>query len=192
MNKLILASNSPRRVHLLTQMGYKIDKTIAPHIDETAHKHEKPLAYSLRIAKEKALAVLSQVPTEAVVLAGDTTVNIGTKVIGKPENAEQAREILQSLSGRRHRVISSVCVASGDKIRLKSATTIITFKRFSKLEIDHMINSGEWHDKSGAYTILGIAGSLMKQVRGSVTNVVGLPMCETITLLSSFGVQISA
>lgn len=177
---------------MLTQMGYKIDQTIAPHIDETPNKTEKPLAYSIRIAKEKALTVLKQVPKDTVVLAGDTIVNIGTKIIGKPDNENEARRILESLSGKRHRVISSVCAAQVDKIRVKSATTIISFKCFTTAEIDHMIKSNEWQDKSGAYTILGIAGSLMKQVRGSITNVVGLPMCETITLLSSFGIQISS
>ncbi len=186
MKKLILASASPRRVALLKQIGYVPDIICPADIDETPLKKENPVAHVKRLAFEKAKVVHNKYP-EDVVLAGDTIVLVGRQILGKPVDAVEAERFLKKLSGRRHRVISGICILHKDKKVLKVVTTILKFKRLTQAEVDFLIESKEWEDKSGAYMIQGIAGGFVEWINGSVTNVIGLSLYETSNLLRSFG-----
>jgi septum formation protein len=186
MKKLVLASASPRRVALLKQVGYVPDIVCPADIDETPLKNENPISHVKRLAFEKANVVNIKYP-EDVILAGDTIVLVGRQILGKPVDAAEAEKFLKKLSGRRHRVISGICVLYKDKKVLKVVTTILKFKRLSQEEINYMIASKEWEDKSGGYMIQGIAGGFIEWINGSVTNVIGLSLYETGNALRSFG-----
>ena len=180
--KLTLASASPRRREWLARLG------IAPDIDETPLKAELPRAYAQRMAREKAQAVDG---AGNFVLAGDTVVAAGRRILPKAENEATARECLALLSGRRHRVLSAVALAAPDgTIRERLSETQLKFKRLSPAEIDAYITGGEWHGKAGGYAIQGMAEALIPWIQGSHSGVVGLPLYETRALLKAAGFPI--
>ena len=186
---LVLASTSPRRRELLARIGLIPARIAAPEIDETPLKGELPRAYVARLAEAKALAV-DRAPDE-VVLAGDTTVAVGRRILEKPADEADLRRMLGLLSGRRHHVLSGVCVVGADgRPRVRVADTIVAFKSLSAAEIDWYVRSGEGMGKAGGYAIQGKAEVFLRFLSGSHSNVVGLPLFETRVLLSSAGVPL--
>lgn len=184
---LVLASSSPRRLALLAQIGIVPHRIAVPDIDEGERPAELPRPYVLRIATEKALAV----PRAAgeVVLAGDTTVAVGRRILAKPVDEADLRRMLALLSGRRHHCFSAVCVVGDDgKPRTRVSDTIVTFKRLSAAEIDWYVASGEGMGKAGGYAIQGGAEGLVRFLSGSYSGVVGLPLFETRALLEGAGI----
>jgi septum formation protein len=193
--KLILASSSPRRRELLLQIGIVPDRIISPDIDETPRKAENPARYAQRMAAEKARAVKALVYDEpgAIILACDTTVAAGQRIIGPPTQTEQeVADCLALLSGRRHRVHSAVCTIdpSGQE-RVRLSTTIVRFKRLGTAEIEAYIACGEGMGKAGGYAIQGRAAGFVAQLAGSYSGVVGLPLFETRALLIAAGLPLS-
>lgn len=185
--KLILASSSPRRLELLASIGITPHQILSPDIDESPLKHEDVLPYVKRIALLKAQVVHKQV-REAYVLAADTVVEIGGKIVLKAENQEEARTILTRLSGRRHRVYTGVCVISPEgKEACRTVLTRVSFKRLSMEELNSFLDSGEWAGRAGAYSIQGECAKFVKFLSGSYSNVVGLPLYETDNLLKGLG-----
>ena len=183
--KLVLASASPRRREWLVRLGIEPDAIIPGDIDETPHAAELPRDYALRMAREKARIVDGG---GAHVLAGDTVVAAGRRILPKAEDEATARDCLQLLSGRRHRVFSAVALAYPDgTIRDKLSETQLKFKRLSSAEIDAYIASGEWEGKAGGYAIQGMAEALIPWIQGSHSGVVGLPLYETRSLLKAAG-----
>ncbi len=178
----ILASASPRRVALLAQLGITPDTIIPADIDETPRKGELPAAYVQRVARGKAEAVARSQP-DAKVLGADTVVAMGRRILPKAEDEATARECLRLLSGRRHRVMTAVCVITGGQYREATATTIVKFARLTPADMDAYIASGEWEGKAGGYAIQGRAGAFIPFISGSHSNVVGLPLAETARLL---------
>lgn len=186
---LVLASTSPRRLELLARIGLTPSRIAAPEIDETPLKGELPRAYVARLARSKALAV-DRAADEAV-LAGDTTVAVGRRILEKPTDEADLRRMLLLLSGRRHHVYSGVCVVGIDgRPRVRVADTIVAFKRLSAAEIDWYVESGEGMGKAGGYAIQGRAEIFVRFLSGSHSNVVGLPLLETRGLLSSAGIPL--
>ena len=182
---LILASASPRRRELLARLGVEPDEIAAADIDETPHKGESPRDYASRVAREKAIAVHA---SDAHVLAGDTVVAVGKRILPKAEDEPTARDCLELLSGRRHRVLSAVALKSPDgKLRERLSETIVRFKRLSQTEINAYLAGGEWHGKAGGYAIQGSAEGLIAWISGSHSGVVGLPLFETRALLKAEG-----
>lgn len=185
--KFILASSSPRRQELLASLSLIPDEIISPQVDETPLKGESPREYVKRVALLKARAVHSQVP-KAYVLAADTIVEMGRKIILKAQNREEATLILKRLSGRRHRVYTGVCILSPEgKEAYKVVLTRLSFKRLTPDELEEYLASGEWEGKAGAYAIQGQASKFVKFISGSYTNVMGLPLYETNCLLKGLG-----
>jgi len=185
--RLILASASPRRLDLLAQLGIRPDAVEAAGVDETARRREPPEALARRLAREKALAVAVR-HHGAFVLAADTVVALGRRVLPKPETEAEARAVLTLLSGRRHRVIGAVCVVDPQgKAHDRASVTAVRFKRLSAAEIALYLASGEWRDKAGGYAIQGLAAAFVAWIGGSYSNVVGLPLHETWTLLEGLG-----
>jgi septum formation protein len=188
--RLILASASPRRVDLLAQIGLSADAIDPADIDETPHKAELPARYAARMAAEKAAVVAARHPG-ALVLAGDTVVACGRRILPKAEDETSARQCLELLSGRRHRVLSAITLIDGaGQARHRLSETIVTFKRLHPTEIDAYIACGEWHGKAGGYAVQGRAAGLIKALSGSPSGVIGLPLYETRTLLLSAGYPI--
>jgi septum formation protein len=186
---LVLASTSPRRRELLARIGVTPTRIASPDIDETPLKGELPRDYVARLARGKALAVARA--ADEVVLAGDTTVAIGRRVLEKPADEADLRRMLGLLSGRRHHVYSGLCVVGTDgKARVRVADTIAAFKVLSAAEIDWYVESGEGMGKAGGYAIQGRAESFVRFLSGSHSNVVGLPLFETRTLLTSAGIPL--
>lgn len=183
--KLILGSGSPRRRELLAQIGVVADDIRPPDINEDPAARELPRPYCARMAREKALAVVAD--AEDIVLSADTTVALGRRILGKPENAGQAAEFLLALSGRRHRVITAVAVRRGDKLWERDVVTTVQMKRLSDVELNAYLASNDWQGKAGGYGIQGPAGALIPWINGSFTAVVGLPLAETATLLTAAG-----
>ena len=181
---LILASASPRRVQLLAQLGITPTAIIPADIDETPHAAETPLAYVARIAQSKARTVAALHPA-ARILSADTVVAVGRRILPKAEDEQTARQCLTLLSGRRHRVMTCVCIidASG-KLRSNTVTTIVRFRHLTPAILADYIASNEWHGKAGGYAIQGKAAAFIPFISGSHSNVVGLPLCETALLLS--------
>ncbi|MDG1286486.1 MAG: Maf family protein [Rickettsiales bacterium] len=175
---LILASASPRRLELLRQVGIEPDEIIPAEIDEAPLKGERPVTYVARMAKEKCAAIQRE---GATVLAADTVVACGSRILGKPENETQAREFLKLLSGRRHRVYTAICVNG----RCKTVLTHVKFKRLSEQEVTDYIASNEWQGKAGGYAIQGRGAAFVPWINGSYSAVVGLPLSETLSLLTS-------
>lgn len=189
MPSLVLASTSPRRRELLARIGLTPARIVAPDIDETPLKGELPRAYVARLATAKALAV-DRAPHE-VVLAGDTTVAVGRRLLEKPADEADLRRMLALLSGRRHHVWSGVCVVGADgRPRTRAVDTIVAFKALSAAEIDAYVASGEGMGKAGGYAIQGRAEAFVRFLSGSHSNVVGLPLFETRNLLTSAGVPL--
>ncbi|WP_102106877.1 Maf family protein [Oceaniglobus roseus] len=183
--RLILGSGSPRRLELLAQLGLTPHEIRAPDIDETPGKGELPRPYCARMAREKAAAV----PLEEgeVLLCADTTVALGRRILGKPEDAGQAAEFLYALSGRRHRVVTAVAVRRGDRLWEREVVTAVKMKRLSDVEVNGYLATNDWRGKAGAYAIQGPAGAFIPWIQGSFTAVVGLPVAETATLLAAAG-----
>ena len=183
--QLILGSGSPRRRELLAQIGIVADDVRPPDIDETPHRSELPRPYCSRMAREKAFAVTAG--ADDIVLSADTTVALGRRILGKPEDAREAASFLAALSGRRHRVITAVAVRRGDAIWERSILSHVKMKRLSDRELSGYIATGDWQGKAGGYGIQGPAGALIPWLSGSFTGVVGLPLAETASLLQSAG-----
>lgn len=183
---LVLASSSPRRRDLLARIGVLPDRIASPAIDETPLKGELPRAYALRLAEAKARAV-AIAPGEAV-LAGDTTIAIGRRILPPAETEAIQRDLLARLSGRRHHALSAVCVIAADgRCRVRLADTIVAFKPLSPAEIDSYVGCGEGLGKAGGYAIQGRAEAFVRFLAGSHSGVVGLPLFETRALLVSAG-----
>ena len=187
--QLILASASPRRLELLARLGVIPTAISAADIDETPARAELPRVYAQRMAREKALAALGAVASDtAHVLAGDTVVALGRRVLPKAENEATARHCLTLLSGRRHRVLSALALRHPDgTLRERMSETIVRFKPLSAAEIDAYIAGGEWHGKAGGYAIQGSAEGLIAWISGSHSGVMGLPLFETRALLKAAG-----
>jgi septum formation protein len=184
----ILASASARRQQLLAQAGFAPDKIVPAAIDETPRKAELPTHYVKRMAMEKAAAVFLQHPN-AIVLAADTVVTCGRRILPKAEDSTTARACLERLSGRRHRVYTAVCVRKADKTLTKTVMTQVAFARLTKKDINAYIVSNEWEGKAGGYAIQGKAEVFIPWINGSFSNVVGLPLGETSTMLAAFGIN---
>lgn len=185
---LILASSSPRRVELLKEAGIMPEKIIPADIDETRLKGEKPGALVLRLACEKARTVADQYPGHAV-LAADTTVAVGRRIMEKPADEAEARHFLTLMSGRRHKVYGGICLITPDGgERSRVVTSVVQFKRLSETEIRHYLVSREWDGKAGGYAIQGLAAGFVSFLSGSYSNVVGLSLYDTINLLAGCGV----
>jgi septum formation protein len=181
---LILASASPRRVQLLAQLGITPSAIIPASIDETPLPGETPLAYVARVAAGKARAVGALHPGQTI-LGADTVVALGRRILPKAEDEPTARACLTQLSGRRHRVMTCVCVIDETgTLRQKTATTLVRFSRITPAMMEAYIASNEWHGKAGGYAIQGRAAAFIPFISGSHSNVVGLPLFETASLLS--------
>jgi len=185
--KLILASASPRRLDLLRQIGIEPDAVVPADIDETPLKAETPDKHALRLAVEKVRAVASGHPG-AFVLAADTVVGCGRRILPKAEDEATARRCLALISGRRHRVLGGVALISPDgRMQTRLVESAVTFKRLSAEETDAYIGSGEWHGKAGGYAIQGRAASYIRFMSGSYSNVVGLSLYDVHQLLAGYG-----
>jgi septum formation protein len=183
--RLILASASPRRLDLLARIGVTPDAVIPAEIDETPLRGELPVAYARRMAAAKAAAVAEP---GTLILAADTVVAAGRRILPKADTEAEARTALSLLSGRRHRVHSAVTlVGAGGQARHRLSTSIVTFKRLSAEELDAYVAAGEWRGKAGGYAIQGRAEALVRAVSGSHSGVVGLPLFETRALLRAAG-----
>ena len=183
---LILASSSPRRRDLLARLGVEPARIASPDIDETPRKGEVPRLYALRMAEEKAVAVPRA--SEEIVVAGDTTVALGRRILQQATDADMQRGFLTLLSGRRHHVLSAVAVIDGDgRLRSRICDSIVRFKRLSSEEIESYIESGEGLGKAGGYAIQGRAEALIDWMAGSHSGVIGLPLYETRSLLRASG-----
>ena len=182
---LILGSSSPRRRELIARLGIEPARIAAAEIDETPHQRELPRPYAVRMAREKAEAIAGN---SAFVLAGDTVVALGRRILPKAEDEATARQCLELMSGRRHRVLSAVALKYPDgSLRERLSETIVRFKPLSATEIDAYIAGGEWHGKAGGYAIQGSAEGLIAWIGGSHSGVMGLPLFETRALLKAAG-----
>jgi septum formation protein len=181
---LVLASASPRRLDLLRQIGLEPDAIDPADTDETPKPAETPRAYALRMAMAK-LAVVAPRHPDAVVLAADSVVAVGRRILPKAETEAEARACLALLSGRRHKVLGGVAVGSAGRARTRLVETAVRFKRLEHAEIEDYLCSGEWRGKAGGYAIQGRAAAFVSFLSGSYSNVVGLPLFETLGLLKS-------
>src|SRR5262250_150078 len=194
--KLILASGSPRRVGLINQAGIEPDALRPADIDETPLRGELPRVCANRLAYAKATTALAGVGVDddvygAFILAADTVVAVGRRILPKPELVDEAVQCLRLLSGRNHRVYTALCLITPKrKYRQRVVETRVRFKRLSSEDIESYLASGEWRGKAGGYAVQGIAGSFVVKMVGSYTNVVGLPLYETCSLLSGEGFPI--
>jgi septum formation protein len=188
--RLILASQSPRRRELLAQLGYQFSIQ-ASDIDETVEKAETAYDYVLRLAKQKAQHVLDLLPeaerVNSYVLGSDTSVVFNGKILGKPDNEEDCINTLSLLSGNQHQVLTAIALVSHAGVKGQVITTDVTFKKLTKAEISAYWLTGEPQDKAGSYGIQGIAGQFVKIINGSYSAVVGLPLYETAQLLANAG-----
>jgi septum formation protein len=183
--RLVLASASPRRLELLARIGIVPDAVIAADIDESPARGELPAAHARRMAAGKAAAVPEP---GSLVLAADTVVAVGRRILPKAENEGEARAALALLSGRRHRVLSAVtAIAHDGRVRHRLSTSIVAFKRLSEEEIAFYLASREWLGKAGGYAIQGRAEALIRSISGSHSGVMGLPLFETRALLRASG-----
>jgi septum formation protein len=191
--KLVLASGSPRRLALLQQAGIEPDVLLPADVDEAPLKSETPRELAKRLARTKAEVARKTARNredlaEAFILSADTVVAVGRRVLPKAEVVDEAAACLRMLSGRAHRIYSAVClVTPGDKLRERIVETRLRFKRLSREEMESYLASGEWRGKAGGYAIQGLAGTFAVKLVGSYTNVVGMPLYETISLLDGEG-----
>ena len=187
--RFVLASASPRRLELLAQIGIVPDAVDPAALDETPARGELPAQHAARLADEKAAAVRARHP-DAVILAADTVVALGRRILPKAEDEATARRCLDMLSGRRHKVIGGLAVSGPDGgTRRRLVTTSVKFKRLSAAEIDAYLAGGEWQGKAGGYAIQGRAAALIPWIGGSYSNVVGLPLYEAAQLLRATGIR---
>jgi len=185
-HSFVLASASPRRIELLNNIKIFPKLTYASNLNEDINNKEDPKEYCIRIAKNKAFKALEKYPEEFI-LSADTIVFCSKKIFLKPKDKEEARKFLTYFSGRKHNVLTCVCLAKKNSIKVKKIITKITFKRLTKQEIEEYLLTNEWKDKAGAYAIQGYAEKFIKRINGSYSNVVGLPLFETYNLLNSQG-----
>ena len=191
--KLVLASGSPRRLALLNQAGIDPDSLQPAEIDEIPVKGELPRALANRLAREKAQVALASIRIDeelrgSYIIAADTVVAVGRRVMPKADMLEDAAACLRMLSGRNHRVYTGIClVTPKEAFRQRLVETRVRFKRLSNEDLEGYLASGEWRGKAGGYAIQGLAGTFVVKMVGSYTNVVGLPLYETITLLDGEG-----
>src|SRR5262245_58593632 len=191
--KLVLASGSPRRLSLINQVGIEPDALRPTDIDETPKRGELPRAYATRLARNKAQTALGMVHIDdalrgAYVLAADTAVAVGRRILPKAELLDEAAQCLRLLSGRNHRVYTAIClVTPKEAFRQRLVETRVRFKRLTEEDIEAYLASGEWRGKAGGYAAQGIAGTFVVKIVGSYTNVVGLPLYEVMTLLGGEG-----
>src|SRR4051795_9646604 len=189
--RLILASASPRRLDLLARIGVVPDAVIPANVDESVLKGELPRQHAQRLAREKAEAVAANEP-DALVLAADTVVAVGRRILPKVEGEETLRACMRLLSGRRHRVLTGVALAiPGKLMRERLVETMIAMKRISPEEIDYYASQGEGRGKAGGYALRGYGEVYVRHIAGSYSNVVGLPLAETRMLLKSAGYPIA-
>jgi septum formation protein len=186
--RLILASASPRRLDLLARIGVRPDAVLPADVDESIPKGERPREHARRLAQEKARAVAATVNGDAIVLAADTVVAVGRRILPKVEDEATLRMCMQLLSGRRHRVLTGVAVVAADgTLRERLVETMIAMKRLSAEEIDFYAAHGEWRGKAGGYALQGYGEVYVRHIAGSYSNVVGLPLAETRLLLKAAG-----
>jgi septum formation protein len=191
--KFVLASGSPRRVSLINQAGIEPDALRPADIDEMPRRGELPRVCANRLARAKADAAVAGIGEDddvygAFVLAADTVVAVGRRILPKAELIDEAAQCLRLLSGRNHRVYTALCLVTPNrKYRQRVVETRVRFKRLSSQDIESYLGSGEWRGKAGAYAAQGLAGTFIVKLVGSYTNVVGLPLYETVTLLSGEG-----
>ena len=187
--KLVLASGSPRRLALLNQAGIEPDALLPANVDETPTRGELPRACANRLARAKAEAALKSVKLDdnlrgSFILAADTVVAVGRRILPKAELVDEASQCLRLLSGRNHRVYTAVSlVTPNEAFRQRLIETRVRFKRLTEEDIKAYLDAGEWRGKAGGYAVQGIAGSFVVKMVGSYTNVVGLPLYESISLL---------
>ena len=195
-SKLILASGSPRRLSLINQVGITPDHLLPADVDEIPLKGELPRACANRLARVKAETALANVRRDedlkgAYILAADTVVAVGRRILPKAELVDEANQCLRLLSGRNHKVYTGIClVTPKEGFRQRMVETRVRFKRLSEQDLDTYLASGQWRGKAGGYAAQGIAGSFIVKLVGSYTNVVGLPLYETVTLLAGEGFPI--
>jgi septum formation protein len=194
--KIVLASGSPRRLSLINQAGIEPDALRPADIDETPKRGELPRACATRLARAKADAALDMVRIDeelrgAYIVAADTVVAVGRRILPKAELLDEAAQCLRLLSGRNHRVHTNVClVTPKETFRQRHVETRVRFKRLSEQDIQSYLASGEWRGKAGGYAAQGIAGTFLVKIVGSYSNIVGLPLYETMTLLGGEGFPI--
>jgi septum formation protein len=194
--KFVLASGSPRRLILVNQAGIEPDALKPVDIDETPRRGELPRAYANRLAHGKAFAALEAVKLDdelrgAFILAADTVVSVGRRILPKAEMLDEAGQCLRLLSGRNHRVYTAICVVTPrEAFRQRLVETRVRFKRLASEDIESYLASGEWRGKAGGYAAQGIAGTFIVKISGSYSNIVGLPLYETIALLGGEGFPI--
>lgn len=197
--RLYLASQSPRRRELLKQIGIHFEPLLLRNdprrgidVDEIALHGELPEVYVERVCREKAMAALQAVTLRnlrpAPILTADTIVTIDSNILGKPSDDKHAAEMLRSLSGKQHQVLTAVAVVLGDRIECRISNSTITFTTLSEEAIRRYLQTGEAHGKAGSYGIQGHAGAFVERLEGSFSGVVGLPLFETVELLKSFGI----
>ncbi len=187
MANLILASSSPRRRELLQQLGLEFS-VYSPNVDESVYAGEQPTDYVLRLAESKAAVVLEQY-SEACIIAADTTLAVDDEIIGKPESRAHAFDIWQKLSGRRHVVLTGVCVQNKSISKSIVVQTWVEFSQLSQSDMEHYWATGEPVGKAGGYAIQGIAAQYIPRIEGSYSNVVGLPLFETMQLYQAVNAQ---
>jgi septum formation protein len=194
--KLVLASGSPRRLALLNQAGLEPDALRPAEVDETPIRGELPRSCATRLARAKAEAALKSVQLDdelrgAFVIAADTVVAVGRRILPKAELVDEAAQCLRLLSGRNHRVYTSICIVTPkEAFRQRLVESRVRFRRLTDDDIQSYIGSGEWRGKAGGYAVQGIAGSFVVKLVGSYTGVVGLPLYETVALLGGEGFPI--
>lgn len=188
MTNLILASASPRRLALLATIGVTPSNIIPADLDETPLKNEPPHLYAKRIASEKAAHVAAAHPN-TIILAADTVVACGRRILPKAEDEGTARKCLKLLSSKRHRVYTAVALHHAGKLHCRTEMTMVQFARLSDADISHYIASEEWQGKAGGYAIQGLAEVFIPRINGSVSNVIGLPLSTTRHLLASAGIH---
>jgi septum formation protein len=191
MRRLILASASPRRLDLLARIGVIPDEVVPADIDESVPKGELPRDHALRLASEKAEAVAQRYP-EDLVLAADTVVAVGRRILPKVEDEATLRACMKLLSGRRHRVLTGVALAAPNQpLRTRIVETMIAMKRLSAEEIDYYASHGEWRGKAGGYALQGYGEVYVRYISGSYSNAVGLPLAQTRNLLKGAGYNLA-
>nr|WP_244643653.1 Maf-like protein [Alsobacter metallidurans] len=191
--KLVLASASPRRLALLQQIGVEPDALLPSDLDESPIKGERPKALARRLAREKAERALTVLKSRddlkgAFIVAADTVVARGNRILPKPEHVEEGAQCLRLLSGRGHRVYTGLCVVTPKEgFRERLVETRVSFKHLSRQDIEAYLASGEWRGKAGGYAVQGRAGAFVTKLVGSYSSVVGLPLYETVALLTGEG-----
>ncbi len=187
--RLVLGSASPRRRELLRRAG--IDpEVVAANIDETPRANEEPIGYARRMSLEKARAVAAVIGAERPILAADTIVHLPDgepRILGKPSSPDEARVMLSRLAGRSHEVVTAYTLLYKGGERGRAVQTSVTFRALVPAELEGYVGSREWEDKAGGYAVQGLAAAFVREVRGSYTNIVGLPLCEVIEDLEALG-----